>query len=407
MTTNIKKLRGDFPIFHTKPDWAYLDTAATAQVPQVVLDAVGEYCCAYHASVHRGLYREALRATEVYERSRATMARFIHARSVNEIIFTSGATASSNMLVYMLEHSHLLRPGDEIVTSVMEHHSVLVPLQELVRRKRLKLVYIPIKADLTLDYEQALTCITSRTKIVSVMLASNVLGTVNNVHRLARRAHEVGALMLCDATAGIGHIPVDVVKLGVDFLYFSGHKMCGPTGVGVLYGRSEVLAEMEPGMYGGGMIEDVTLKHATWTRAPARFEAGTPNVAGVIGLAAAVEYLLGHDLESVHIYVSALLVRAQEALREMGTVKLFSAPADKNIGILSFVVTGVHPHDMAEIAGRQNVALRAGHHCALPLHKELGVSATVRASFYLYNTIQDVDKLVDAVREARRVFGVQ
>jgi cysteine desulfurase/selenocysteine lyase len=404
MTTNIKKLRSDFPIFHSKPEWAYLDTAATSQMPQVVLDAMSEYHCAYRASVHRGLYREAERATEVYEQARATLARFVGATS-EEVVFTSGATGASNMLAYMLEQRIPWRKGDQIVTTVMEHHASLLPLQELARRKRLTLTCVPLGRDFGLSYAGADSAIVPGVQLVSVMLASNVLGTINNVRKIARRAHEVGALVVCDATAAVGHLPIDVRTLGVDFLYFSGHKMCGPTGVGVLYGRGDVLASCAPGFFGGGMIEDVTCESASWANAPHRFEAGTPNIAGVIGMAAAAEYLVAHDLAHVRTYVEALVVRATQELGSIPGVRLVAAPPERNIGIVSFTVDGIHAHDVAEVAARTGVALRAGNHCALPIHKALEIPATVRASFYLYNRIQDVDELGKAVREAQKIFG--
>ena len=267
--------------------------------------------------------------------------------------------------------------------------------------------YIPLRGEKTLYYGAAKDLITERTKIVSVMLASNVLGTINNVRRIARYAHEKGALVICDATAAIGHMPVDVSALEVDFLFFSGHKMCGPTGVGVLYGKRELLQGMEPGRYGGGMVEDVTQEGAVWTGSPHRFEAGTPNIAGVIGLAAATDFLTVCDLTRVRAYVEALTVRAEEGLSSIPGVHVYAAPASKNVGIVSFVVDGVHPHDVAEISARHNIALRAGHHCALPLHKELGLNATVRASVYLYNTKQDIDRLVESVKEAQAIFSVE
>ncbi len=404
MRTNIKKLRDDFPIFHTKPDWAYLDTAATAQVPQVVIDAVAEFQCAYRSSIHRGLYREALRATEVYEQARGTVASFLNAESAEEVVFTYGATSSSNMLIAMLEHSGLFTEGDELVTTVTEHHSSLVPQSMLAQRLGLTMSCIPMKHSLLLDYEYARSVITQRTKLVSVMLASNVTGTIHNVRRIARMAHAVGALVACDATAAAGHLSIDVRALEVDFLYFSGHKMGSPMGIGALYGKRELLRDLEPGWYGGGMVEEVACTGARWTDGPQRFEAGTPNIAGAIGLATAVRYLAEHNMVAIRQYIEALLARAVEELRGIDGVQLFTAAPHLNVGIVSFVVEGVHAHDLAEIAAREGVALRAGHHCAMPLHEALGVSATVRASFFLYNTKHDVDALVAAVKKAKRIF---
>jgi cysteine desulfurase/selenocysteine lyase len=405
MNTMMKKIRSDFPIFHAKPDWTYLDNAATAQVPQVVIDAISQYHYAYRAPVHRGLYKEAVRVTEVYEESRALMARFLNASCADEIIFTSGATGASNMLVYMLEHSVGFQPGDEIITTPMEHHSALIPLQQLALRKNLALKYIPLHSGFTLRYADSATIFSDRTRIVSVTLASNVTGVINNVRRFARMAHAQGALVLCDATAVAGHRRIDVRELEVDFLYFSGHKMCGPTGVGVLYGKREQLERLQPGYFGGGIVEEVTRQHAEWTVVPHRFEAGTPNISGVIGLGSAVTYLEMRNLGVISEYVQALVARAQAELGAIPGVHLFSAKPERNVGIVSFVLEGVHPHDVAEIASRHNVAIRAGHHCALPFHEELGVSATVRASFYLYNTMRDVEVLVRAVKDARKIFA--
>lgn len=405
MTSNIKKLRTDFPVFTTKPDWAYLDTSATSHMPQSVMDAMAEYHCAYRAPVHRGMYKEAVRATEAYEGARARVAKFIDAQP-EEVIFTSGATGSSNMLAYALEQSIDWVAGDEIVTTVMEHHSALIPLQELAKRKKLVLKSIPLNKTYALDYNKAETLITNRTKLVSVVLASNVLGTVNDVARISELARAVGALLISDATAAAGHLPLSAQKLGVDFLYFSGHKMCGPSGIGVLWGAKQKLDWLCPGFFGGGMVEEVTPLSATWATVPHKFEPGTPNIAGAIGLGAAVEYLTDHRVADIRTYVEALVTVAQAALKKIPGVRVFSAKPSKNVGVVSFTVDGVHSHDIAEIAARQGVALRAGHHCALPLHDALGVNATVRASFYLYNTKQDVDALVHSIAEAQRIFGV-
>ncbi len=406
MVKRLERIRRDFPAFVAKPDWVYLDTAATSQMPQSVMDALSAYHCAYRAPVHRGLYREAVRATDLYEGARASVAQFIGAAHPDEVVFTAGATHASNLLTYALERSLRLREGDEIVTTVMEHHSSLVPLQQLAARRGLTLTVVPMLPDRTLDYLAAERAITKRTKIVSVMLASNVLGTINDVARIAARAHKFGARVVSDMTAAVGHLPVDVRALGVDFAYFSGHKMCGPTGIGVLYGARKQLAELEPSCFGGGMVEHVTTQYATWVHGSGRFEAGTPNVAGAIGLGAAAEYLRARDLSYVRTYLEALVVRALDALGKERGITLYAAPPDRNVGIVSFTLKGVHAHDVAEVAARKGVALRAGHHCALPLHAALGVPATVRASFYLYNVLPDIDRLVERIERTRRVFGV-
>ena len=399
-------IKNDFPFFNEAGKHAvYLDSAASSQTPQVVLDEMNAYYMKFRANVHRGLYEASEAASIAYEEARARVAHFIGADS-REVIFTAGATASSNMLMFMLEHSGVVTQGDEIVTTVSEHHASLIPLQEIAQRKSLQIKYIPIQG-MALDYAVAEKFITEKTKIVSVMLASNVTGAINDIARIAMLAHKVGALVICDATAAVGHIPVDVNELGIDFLYFSGHKMCGPTGIGVLWGKGIVLEKLAPGFYGGGGIEEVTLEQATFTGVPERFEAGTPNIAGAIGLGAAVDYLERIGMEHVRAHTVELTREVIARLKEIPGVRLITEEdASKNIGIVSFFVDSVHPHDMAEILGREGIAVRAGHHCAMPLHTFLGVPATVRASFYLYNTHADIEKLSAGIKKAKEIFNV-
>lgn len=417
-----KTIKKDFPYFNDTAGSAYLDNAATAQMPQMVLDTVRVYEES-RANVHRGLYAEAITADTMYEEAREKVAQFIGAKP-GEVIFTAGATASSNMLVSMLEHSGIFEAGEEIVTTVMEHHASLIPLQELAKRQSLLVKYISVQG-LSLDYREAEQLITPKTKIVSVVLASNVTGVVNDVSRIVEIAHKVGALVICDATAAVGHMPVMVKTLGVDFVYFSGHKMCGPTGIGVLWGKQEILETLEPGVYGGGIVDEVTLEKAVWRGAPERFEAGTPNIAGAIGLGAAVEYLATIDPARIHAHTSTLVAKAIAEIEKIPGVRVLAEhDPKKNIGIVSFVIegaspakdrdgsqrgsvfNGVHPHDVAEVLGGVGVAVRAGHHCAMPLHAALGVPATVRASFYLYNTEEDIEALVAGVKKVKEVFNV-
>lgn len=405
-----KNIKKDFPIFDRGlgggQGFTYLDTAATSQTPQVVLDRMDAYYTGFRANIHRGTYEAGQTASAAYEDARAIAAEFIGAEK-QEVIFTSGATASSNMLVAMLEHSGVVKAGDEIVTTAMEHHASLIPLQELARRSDLDLKHLPLVDNgVALNYDVVEKFITPKTKIVSVMLASNVTGVINDVARIAKIAHNVGALVICDATAAVGHMPVDVKALGVDFLYFSGHKMCGPTGVGVLWGRAEILQKLEPGVYGGGIVDEVTLARATWRGIPERFEAGTPNIGGVIGLGAAVEYVQKIGLENIHAHSAKLAGEAMRRLEEISGVRVIAErDLTKNVGIVSFTVAGVHPHDVAEILGREGVAIRAGHHCAMPLVTDaLGVTAVSRASFYLYNTAEDIDALVGDIKKAQAVF---
>lgn len=412
-----RKIKNDFPIFDKVQSLVYLDTSATSQTPQVVLDAMDNYYTSFRANVHRASYEEGESASEAYEEARAKVALFIGA-DTREVIFTAGATVSSNMLVAMLENSKrtalyglesqgrsFLNLGDEIITTVMEHHSSMIPLQELAKRQEFVLKYIPLAKDsVALDYDEAVKLITTRTKIVSVMLASNVTGVVNDVARIVQIAHKVGALVICDATAAVGHMPVDVKKLGVDFLYFSGHKMCGPTGVGVLWGRQDLLEKLEPGIYGGGIVDNVTLEKAIWRDIPARFEAGTPNIAGVIGLGVAVDYLNKVGIENIHAHCANLARETIERLNQISGVTVYAMSGEQNIGTVSFTIDGIHPHDIAEILGRDGVAVRAGHHCAMPLITALGVLATVRVSFYLYNSSEDIDALVRGVKKAKEIF---
>lgn len=399
-TMNVEQIRNDFPTLGG--DLVYLDSGATSLTPEPVIRAVEQYYREYRASVHRGLYAEAARATESYEAARAKVAEFIGASS-EEIIFTAGATASSNMLVYALEQSLELNVGDEIVTTTMEHHAMLVPLQKLAERKKLVLKFAPLTDDYALDTEKFAELVTDRTKIVAVIGASNVTGRITGT---LPSFGEHRPVVIRDVTAWVGHAPFSVTACGADFAFFSGHKFCGPTGIGVLYGKKEWLDRLEPGHYGGGMVADVTLDGATFQMGVEGFEAGTANIGGVVGLGAAVKYLQTVGVDAVHEHVRTLVAYAQEQLEAVEEVTLYAAPAEHNVGIVSFTVEGVHPHDLAQVLGDTRVAVRAGHHCALPLHKELGVHATTRASFYLYNTKADVDALVAGIESAKDVFSL-
>ena len=401
MFEHIKK---DFPVLKSG-ELAYLDTAATSQTPQSVIDAVSDYYTNYRASIHRGLYPIAEKATQEYEKARERVAEFIHA-GTDEVIFTAGATASSNMLVYALENTLDLQEGDEIVVSITEHHASLIPLQEFARRKKLVIKHVPLANNFELDYDKAAELITKRTKIVSVMLASNVLGTIHDISKIVELGHKVGAIVISDATAAVGHIPVDVSHLDVDFLYFSGHKICGPTGIGVLYGKKERLNSLYPGFFGGSMIDVVEKDKATWADDVSRFEAGTPNIAGVVGLVATLAYLedIG-GMETIHDFVADLVKYAMQELGKIEGLTMYTmSNAQKNTGIISFTIDGTHPHDIAQIAGQNNVAIRAGHHCAMPLMGELGVSATARMSLYFYNTKDDIDRLILSLKKTIKIF---
>lgn len=398
-------IKNNFPFFTDAGQGsAYLDNAASSQTPQVVLDAMHAYYVSSRANVHRGLYRASEEASIAYEDARVKVARFIGANP-REVIFTGGATASSNMLVSMIEHSGMVTKDDEIVTTVMEHHASMIPLQELARRTSAHLKHIPIQGE-SLDIDIAEKLLTHKTKVVSVLLASNVTGEIIDVARIAEMAHKVGAFVICDATAAIGHMPVDVRTLGVDALFFSGHKMCGSTGIGVLWVREELLEKLEPGTYGGGMVDAVTTTTATWGLIPNRFEAGTPPIAEAIGLGTAVDYLTNVGIENIRAHDEMLVEEAIARLEKIPGVRVIAEKGQgKNIGIVSFVISGIHAHDVAYILGKENVAVRAGHHCAMPLHTALGVVATTRASFYLYNTREDVDALIRGIATVQHIFS--
>lgn len=382
----------------------YLDSAASTLTPLPVIAAMDDYYRSYRANIHRGLYASALRASKEYEDARSRVAAFIGADDPSEIVFTSGATAAANMIVAMLVGSNLLHKGDTLVTSQMEHHAALIPLQQCAKKNELHLEHIPLKGT-RLDMDIAEKMIMSPAAVVSVMLASNVLGTINDVKALSAIAKKSGALTIVDATAAVGHIPVNVKDLGADALYFSAHKMLGPTGVGVLWIRATLGVKMEPAVWGGGMISRVTDDSAEWTDIPGRFEPGTPNIAGAIGLHAAITYLENIGLPEIHAHVARLVDDASNRLSTLPGVHVISErDGHANVGDVAFTVEGVHPHDLAQILADNGVAVRAGHHCAMPLHSALGLQATTRASYYLYNSTDDTDALIDGVKKAQKIF---
>jgi cysteine desulfurase/selenocysteine lyase len=404
------QIRKDFPQLHPEPSvgaekYHYLDAAATSLTPQSVLDAEIAYYTHARANVHRGLFKQAVEATELYEGARKKLAEFIHAEP-NEIIFTSGATESSNMLIRMIEESVLhTEEQKDIVSTVMEHHASLVPLQQFAFRKSVPLHLILMKG-VGLDYAKAEELITDSTALVSVMLASNVTGVINDIPRIAEIAHRHGAILVVDATAAMGHISVDVKSLGCDALYFSGHKMLAPTGIGALWVKYALLEKLSPSIFGGHMIARVEEKKAEWADIPSRFEAGTKNISGAIGLGAAVDYIRAIGIENIHAHIKGLVAYAVLELEKIRGVKVVAERrAENNIGIVSFTCDFAHPHDIADILARDNIAVRPGHHCAIPLHTAFGISATTRASFHVYNTRQDIDALVRALEKAREIFS--
>ncbi|MFC1720975.1 aminotransferase class V-fold PLP-dependent enzyme [Patescibacteria group bacterium] len=398
-----KTIKKDFPLFDNDGIF-YLDNAASSQTPQVVLDAVLGYYTGYKANIHRGLYSLSMEATNKYEGARKTIADFVGA-DTNEIIFTGGSTASMNMLMHALEQTLDLKEGDEILTTVTEHHSSLIPLQELAKRNKLVLKHIPITENFELDYDKARELIGPKTKIVSLAHAANVLGGINDVAAIAKFASDAGAVSIIDAAKTAGHISIDVKELDCDFLFFSGHKMCGPTGIGVLYGKKEWLDKLYPGAFGGGTVEDVTLLDAELVDAPHKFEPGTPNIAGAVGLAEAVRYVENIGVDNIHDHIAELVEYTFEKLGGIEGLSLYcQKDANKNVGVVSFGIEGVHAHDVAEILSKRGIAIRSGHHCAQPLMKALGVASTARASFYFYNGREDVDALVDGIHEVKNIF---
>lgn len=403
--------KADFPMWQAGetpvPDAVYLDSAATSQKPKAVIDALVHYYTRQNANVHRGVYTLAEQATEAYEQARQTVADFIHAEAPENIVFTRGTTESLNWVASSFGGTHIYA-GDEIIITIMEHHSNLVPWQQLALRTGATLRYVDIDAQGLLDMTALQAMLSPKTKIVAVTQVSNVLGTINPIQEISRLAHAVGAVVVVDGAQSAPHMPVDVQALGADFFAFSGHKMLGPTGIGVLYGKMALLAEMPPVEFGGEMISKVEKFHTTWADIPWRFEGGTPNIAGAVGLAAAIRYLQGVGLDKIRAHEQALTAYALAQLTAIPGLTIYGPPdARQRGGVIAFTLKGVHPHDLATVLDTQQVAVRAGHHCAQPLMARLGVVATARASFYLYNGQADVDRLVAAVNEAKEFFQIE
>ena len=402
-------IRADFPILDRRINdrpLVFLDSAASSQKPVHVLDAMMRIYRTSYANVHRGAYTLSQESTEAYEEARRKVARFLNATTDEEVIFTRSATAAMNQFAYGWG-LNTLKPGDRVLTSVMEHHANIVPWHIIARHTGAELAYIDLTDDFRIDLAGARDCFDERVKIVALSGMSNVLGTMPPITDIARMAHDVGAVMLVDGAQMVPHSPVDVQTLGADFLAFSGHKMLGPTGIGVLWGRRELLEEMEPAEGGGEMIRDVRLFESTWAPVPHKFEAGTPPFVEAIALGAAIDYLSGIGMDSVLEHDRELTAYALERLVEVPNLSI-QGPTDTTDrgGAISFDIPGIHAHDVATILDEQGVAVRAGHHCAKPLMRRLGLTATTRASFYIYNVPEDVDVLVDALGVARRLFGL-
>ena len=396
--------RKDFPLL-TAQDIAYLDNAATAQRPQCVLDAVNRFYCEQNANPLRGLYPLSVAATDAYENARAAVRRFLNAGSTSEIVFTRNTTEGLNLAAYSYGLSHI-RAGDEVVVSILEHHSDLLPWQMVCRQTGAALKFLECEPDGSLDLNRAEAVITDKTKLVAVTHVSNVIGRVNPIRQLADIAHRHGAVIVVDGAQSTPHIPVDVQALDVDFLAFSGHKVYGPMGIGVLYGREELLDAMPPFLTGGEMIESVTREGAVFAELPHKFEAGTVNAADAVGLQAAIEYVKSVGFEQMHRQEVALTRRAMDGIRGIPSVHVLgSENPEEHCGIITFTVDGVHPHDISEILASDGVAIRAGHHCAQPLLAYLKHPSTARASLAFYNTEAEIDRLLDSLSTLRERMG--
>ncbi|EAC9070446.1 cysteine desulfurase [Listeria monocytogenes] len=406
---DIQKIRADFPILaqeiNEKP-LAYLDNAATSQKPKQVIEALTHYYEFDNANVHRGVHTLAARATDAYESARGKVAKFIHAREVAEIIFTRGTTSAINLVVDSYAEANI-EAGDEIVISYLEHHSNLIPWQQLAKRKGAVLKYIELEEDGTIAVEQAKKTIGEKTKIVALAHVSNVLGTITPIKEIAAIAHQFGAVILVDGAQAVPHMEVDVVDLDADFYAFSGHKMMATTGIGALYGKRELLDAMEPTEFGGEMIDFVELYDSTWKELPWKFEAGTPIIGGAIALGAAIDYLAKVGLANIHAHEQALASYAIEEMSKIEGITIYGPKdASKRCGLVTFNLEGAHPHDIATILDEDGIAIRAGHHCAQPLMKWLDVSSTARASFYIYNTKEEIDALIDGLKLTKEYFGL-
>lgn len=404
MGFDVNKIRKDFPIFHSEEPLVFLDSAASSQKPNSVIERLSHYYSLENSNIHRGVYKLSREATESFEKVRIKISSFINANCAKAIIFTRGTTESINIVAKVWGHENISR-GDEIVLNELEHHSNLVPWQMLAQEKKAKLKFLPLLDDSTLDYSKLDETITPATKLVCISQMSNVTGTIHELKRVIAKAREVGAFVLVDGAQGASHLPVDVKNLDVDFYAFSAHKMLGPTGVGVLYGKEEILERMGPWLGGGDMIETVEMNRFTLAPLPAKLEAGTPNIGGVIGFGEAIEYLQQVGLSNIHEHEQSLLKYAISKLEKIDGVELFgTSNLEKRGGVLSFNLKDIHPHDVGSVLDEEGVCIRVGHHCAQPFMKRMGVPGTCRASFYLYNTLEDVDALAEAILKTQRLF---
>ncbi len=400
---NIEQIKKDFPLLENE-NITYLDSGATTQKPIKVIKAVEEFYQKYNANPHRGAYSLSVEATEQYENTRTKIAKFINAKHREEIIFSKNATESLNLIAYSYGLDNL-KKDDEVVISIMEHHSNLVPWQKMTKQTGSKLKYMYINENYQITDEEIESKITDKTKIVGITHVSNVLGTINNVKKIIKYAHKKGAIVIVDASQSIPHMKIDVQDLDADFLVFSGHKMLAPLGIGVLYGKREILNKMTPFLMGGDMIEYVYEQDTTFAPLPNKFEAGTQNVEGVIGLGAAIDYIENLGYDKIQEIEHEVISYARQELSKLDYLTLYTTPNEKNhSSVISFNIKGVHPHDVASILDSEGVCVRSGNHCAQPLMRFLGIDSTCRASFYIYNTKEDVDKLVKALDKAYNMF---
>ena len=408
-TFNVEKVKKDFPILEQEVNGkklVYLDSSATSQTPIQVTDSIVDYYNRYNSNVHRGVHTLGTLATDAYEKARETVRRFINARYFEEVVFTRGTTTAINLVAHSYGDANVSE-GDEIVVTQMEHHANIVPWQQLAKRTGATLKFIPMSDSGELEKEAIDNTITDNTKIVAVTHVSNVLGTINDVKYIAEVAHQHDAVIAVDGAQSAPHMKVDVQDLDVDFFSFSGHKMLGPTGIGALYGKRHLLDKMEPIEFGGDMIDFVGLEDATWTDLPTKFEAGTPLIAEAIGFAEAIRYIDELGLEEIHQHEYELVNYAYNEMSKIEGLEIYGPSPEKRAGLISFNVEGVHPHDLATALDSEGVAVRAGHHCAQPLMKWLNQSSTARASFYVYNTTEDVDKLIQALYRTKEFFSYE
>ncbi|WP_062199556.1 cysteine desulfurase [Massilibacterium senegalense] len=402
---NVKEIRQYFPILDQNVNdqrLVYLDSAATSQKPVTVIEALDKYYREYNSNVHRGVHTLGTLATDAYEGAREKVKNFIHAKETAEVIFTRGTTTSLNFVAHGYARN-VVKEGDEIVITYMEHHSNLIPWQQVAKVTGANLIYLPLQEDGTISLEDVRQTINENTKIVAMTMVSNVLGTINPIKEVAKIAHEKGAIIVVDGAQSTPHMKVDVQDLDCDFYALSGHKMCGPTGIGVLYGKRALLEKMEPIEFGGEMIDFVDLYDSTWKELPWKFEGGTPTIAGAIGLGAAIDFLEEIGMDEIEKHEKQLAQYALERMKEVPGMTIYG-PQDRG-GLVTFNLEGVHPHDVATVLDQQGIAIRAGHHCAQPLMKWLNASSTARASFYLYNTEDEIDTLVKSLIQTKEYFG--